>query len=65
MIKVHLDNTQILVPLTAGMELTDIAGTTVKAEDVLAGYKFVNSDGVLDTGTYTPTTYDDVDKVAF
>lgn len=65
MIKVHLNNTQIVVPLTDGMELADIEGTTAKAENVESGYRFVNVDGKLDTGTYTPASYDNADEEEF
>nr|DAG31898.1 MAG TPA: hypothetical protein [Caudoviricetes sp.] len=65
MIKVHLDNTQIIVPLTGSMEIADIEGTTVTPDKVLSGYKFIGTDGELTEGTYTPESYTDFDESAF
>ncbi len=65
MIKIHLDNAQVLVPLTGSMEIADITGTTVTPDKVLSGYKFIGTDGKLTEGTYTPESYTDFDKSAF
>lgn len=65
MVKVYLDNTQIIVQTTPWMELADIAGTTVTPDKVLSGYKFIRADGKLAEGTYTPESYTDFDDSAF
>ncbi len=65
MVKVHLDNTQIIVQAAPGMELADIAGTTATPDKVLSGYKFVGTDGALNEGTYTQESYADFDGYTF